>query len=63
MPKAVAKTLEDKYPKATYKIIEEVTKDDKIVHYEVELVTAEKKGYEVLVDPSGKIVKEEEKKK
>jgi uncharacterized membrane protein YkoI len=61
LPKAVAKTLEDKYPKATYKMIEEVTKDDKIVHYEIELVTADKKGVEVLIDPSGKVVKEEKK--
>jgi hypothetical protein len=62
LPKAVAKTLEDKFPKATYKIIEEVTKKDKIEYYEMELVTAEKKSLEVLVDPSGKILKEEEKK-
>jgi uncharacterized membrane protein YkoI len=59
LPKAVAKTLEDKYPKATYKIIEEVTKKDKVEYYEVELVTADKKAMEVLVDPSGKILKEE----
>jgi uncharacterized membrane protein YkoI len=62
LPKPVAKALADKYPKATYKLIEEVTKDDKVVNYEVELVTADKKAFEVLLDPSGKIVKEEEKK-
>lgn len=62
LPKPVATALEGKYPKATYKIIEEVTKDDKIAYYEVELVTADKKGVEVQVDPSGKIVKEEKKK-
>ena len=61
MPKAVVKTLEEKYPKATYKVIEEVTKKDKIAYYEVELVTAEKKTVEVQVDPTGKIVKEEKK--
>lgn len=61
LPKAVAKTLEDKFPKATYKVIEEVTKKDKIEYYEMELVTADKKALEVLVDPSGKILKEAKK--
>ena len=61
LPKAVQKTLEDKFPKATYKVIEEVTKKDKIEYYEMELVTAEKKQLEVLVDPSGKVLKEEKK--
>jgi uncharacterized membrane protein YkoI len=61
LPKAVAKALEEKYPKATYKVIEEVTKKDKIAYYEVELVTADKKGIEVEIDPSGKILKEEKK--
>jgi uncharacterized membrane protein YkoI len=61
LPKEVAKALEEKYPKAIYKIIEEVTKKDKIAYYEVELVTADKKGIEVEIDPSGKILKEEKK--
>jgi uncharacterized membrane protein YkoI len=62
LPKEVAKALEEKYPKATYKVIEEVTKKDKIAMYEVELVTADKKEIEVQVDPAGKILKEEKKK-
>jgi uncharacterized membrane protein YkoI len=61
LPKEVVKTLEEKYPKATYKVIEEVTKKDKIAYYEVELTTADKKAIEVQVDPAGKIVKEEKK--
>ena len=61
LPKAVAKTLEEKFPKATYNIIEEVTKDDKIAEYEVELTTADKKGIEVVLDPAGKVLKEEKK--
>jgi uncharacterized membrane protein YkoI len=61
LPKEVLKALEEKYPKATYKIIEEVTKNDKIAYYEVELVTADKKGIEVEIDASGKILKEEKK--
>jgi uncharacterized membrane protein YkoI len=61
LPKEVAKALEEKYPKAKYDLIEEVTKKDKIEYYEVELTTADKKKVEVLVDPSGKILKEEKK--
>jgi uncharacterized membrane protein YkoI len=61
LPKEVAKALEEKYPKATYKVIEEVTKKDKIAIYEIELVTADKKEIEVQVDPAGKILKEEKK--
>jgi uncharacterized membrane protein YkoI len=61
LPKAVAKALEEKYPQAKYKIIEEVTKNDKIAEYEVELTTADKKSVEVVLDPSGKILKEEKK--
>ena len=41
LPKAVAKTLEEKYPKAKYDVIEEVTKKEKIEYYEVELTTAD----------------------
>jgi uncharacterized membrane protein YkoI len=62
LPKDVAKALEEKYPKATYKLIEEVTKKEKIAYYEVDLVTADKKEVEVEIDPSGKILKEEKKK-
>jgi uncharacterized membrane protein YkoI len=61
LPAAVAKTLGEKYPGAKYDMIEEVTKKDKIDSYEVELTTADKKKIEVLLDPSGKIIKEEKK--
>src|SRR5262249_43909299 len=63
LPKAVAKTLEEKYPKAIYKIIEEVIKVEKkvekLVYYEVQLVTTEKNALEVQVAPDGKFLKEE----
>jgi uncharacterized membrane protein YkoI len=62
LPKAVAKTLADKYPKATFTKVEEETKDGKVT-YEVVLVTAEKKTFEVVLSPDGKIVKEESKDK
>lgn len=61
LPKPVAEALEAKYPKATYKKVEEVMEDNKLT-YEVLLVTADKKRVEVVVEPQGKIVKEEEKK-
>jgi uncharacterized membrane protein YkoI len=66
LPEAVTKTLEAKYPKATYKMIEEVYKvkgkDEKLEYYEVAVVTADKKKVEVLVAPDGKIVKAGEEK-
>jgi hypothetical protein len=63
LPKEVAEALEHKHPKATIKRVEEITKQDKIAAYEVLLVTARKKRiWEVTFDPSGKFVKQEEKK-
>lgn len=65
LPKAVAAAVAEKYPKATYKLYEEMTKivDGKevLAYYEVLLVTAEKKTFEVEVSPEGKILKTEEK--
>jgi uncharacterized membrane protein YkoI len=69
MPNAVSKALQEKYPKATYKLVEEVytVKGDaeKLVYYEVALVTANNMRFEVHVAPDGKILKaiEEGKKK
>jgi uncharacterized membrane protein YkoI len=66
LPKAVSKTLEDKYPKATIKGVEEVykikDKKEKLESYEVNLVTADKKVLELDVAPDGKILKTTEKK-
>lgn len=65
LPKVVAAALEEKYPKATYKGYEEMTKviDGKEVlsYYEVLLETADKKMLEVEVSPEGKILAEEKK--
>jgi len=67
LPKAVAKALEDKYPKATYKIIEEIIKvekkDERFAYYEILLVTADKKPLEVLLTADGKIIHTEDKSK
>ncbi len=64
LPRAVAKALEDKYPGATYKTVEEIIKvkgkEEKLDCYEVSLVTAEKKKYEVQISSEGKITKTEE---
>lgn len=66
LPKAVTKTLDEKYPKATYKLVEEViaVKDGKeaLDFYEALLITADKKEIEVQVTPDGKIKSVEEKK-
>jgi hypothetical protein len=66
LPKAVTDALEAKYPKATYKTVEELTKvtagKEAVDAYEVLLVTADKKTYEVLLGTDGKIQETEEKK-
>jgi hypothetical protein len=61
LPRAVSEAVEEKYPRATIKKTEEVTKGDKIT-YEVLLVTQKKKTVEVVLDPKGKVVKTEVKK-
>jgi uncharacterized membrane protein YkoI len=63
LPVGVRKPLGKKYPKATYKRVEELSKgDDKVSGYEVLLVTTDKKTFEVEMDAKGKIIKETEKK-
>jgi uncharacterized membrane protein YkoI len=63
MPKEASKALEDKYPGATLKLVEEVYKvtgkTEKLEYYEVALVTADKKKVEVHVAADGKILKGE----
>ncbi|MFL5243424.1 MAG: PepSY-like domain-containing protein [Gemmataceae bacterium] len=61
LPKEVVAAMDKKYPKATVKKVEEITKDGK-VSYEVLLVTADKKTFETTFDPKGKILEEEAKK-
>lgn len=58
LPRPVTRAINSKYPKAEYKRVEEVTENDKTT-YEVLLVTADKKKIEVVLDRTGKIVKEE----
>jgi hypothetical protein len=61
LPKAVTQALEAKYPRATFKTVEQISKGD-AESYEVLLVTAEKKMLEVTLDSNGKILETEEKK-
>lgn len=69
LPKAVAKTFEEKYPKAKYEIVESVTKvadgKETLEYYEAKLMAGDK-TWEVEVLPDGKLkgateVKEEKK--
>ena len=59
LPKVVAAAVEAKYPKAEIKKVEELSKNDSISGYEVELVTADKKKLEATFDAKGKFVEEE----
>ncbi|MDY3558166.1 PepSY-like domain-containing protein [Gemmata sp. JC673] len=66
LPKAVTEALGAKYPKATLKTVEEVikVKDGKeaLDFYEVLVVTADKKTFEVKLTAEGKITETDEKK-
>jgi putative PepSY-like beta-lactamase-inhibitor len=67
LPASVAKLLDQHYPRATYRIVEEVTSvsgsSETISFYEVLLVDAKKQTLEVEVAPDGsKILKVEKKK-
>lgn len=59
LPKAVAKTFEEKYPKAKYQIVESVTKlaggKETLEYYEAKLVDENKKTWEVEVLSDGKL--------
>ncbi len=64
LPKVVSESLAAKYPKAVYKLAEEVINvkdgEEKLEYYEVRLVTADGKMLEVVVSPNGKISKVED---
>lgn len=59
LPKVVAEGLETKYPKSKINLAEEISKDDKIIKYEMRITTADKKELEVTFDPMGKFLTEE----
>jgi uncharacterized membrane protein YkoI len=66
LPKAVSEAVEAKWPGSTLKGTESVYKvkdgEDKLESYEIQVEAADKKKFEVLVAPDGKITKETEKK-
>jgi hypothetical protein len=63
LPEPVSRALEDRYPKATYKEVEEVVRvqgtHEQPTHYEVELVTAQRRTVEVMVGADGAFLKTE----
>lgn len=65
LPKAVTDALAEKYPKAAFTIVEELLKvtdgKEALDVYEVLLVTADKKTFEVKLTAAGKITETEEK--
>jgi hypothetical protein len=62
LPEPVARALEATYPGATYKELEEVVTvhgpREQLAHYEISLVTAQRRTVEVHVGADGKIVRE-----
>ena len=66
LPAAVASTLEKRYPKAKYKMVEEFYKMEKgkevLAHYEALLMDANKHALSVEVAANGKVLNVEKKK-
>lgn len=60
LPAPVSKTLDEKYPKSRYRLVEEMIqvsgKEEKLAFYEVLLVTPKKELWSVQLDLEGKIV-------
>ena len=56
LPKAMKRSLNTKYPRATVQVIEEVWEHDKLTGYEGVIVTPDKKKVEVNFDPKGKLI-------
>ena len=67
LPGAVSKALRARFPRATIQVIMEVNKvkgkKETPLHYEVTLVTADKKTQEVIVSLDGKSLKREDEEK
>jgi uncharacterized membrane protein YkoI len=56
LPKAMKRSLNSKYPRATVQVIEEVWEHDKLTGYEGIIITPDKKKVEVNFDPKGKLI-------
>jgi uncharacterized membrane protein YkoI len=59
VPKVVHDAVKKKYPGATVKGASEISKDDKVAEYELEIVTKDKKTLDVTFDKDGKFIEEE----
>jgi Putative beta-lactamase-inhibitor-like, PepSY-like len=59
VPKVVMDAVKKKYPKATFKGASEITKDDKVAEYQLDLVTMDKKRLYVTFDKDGKFIEDE----
>jgi hypothetical protein len=63
MPAPVLRALEEAYPGAAYEVVEAVTKVDGVretlAHYEVELVTAQRRIVEVRLGVDGKVLEKQ----
>jgi hypothetical protein len=61
LPEPATRALQESYPGATYREVEEVVRvqgrQEDVAHYEVQLVTAQRKTLEVKVGPDGRILK------
>jgi hypothetical protein len=60
VPKVVMDAVKKKYPKATIQGASEISKDDKVAEYELDIVTKDKKNLYVTFDKEGKFLYEEE---
>jgi hypothetical protein len=60
VPKVVKDAIKKKYPRATFNGASEITKDDKVAEYELDIVTKDKKNLYVTFDKDGKFIYEEE---
>jgi len=56
LPKAMKRSLNAKYPRATIQVIEEVWEHDKLTGYEGVIITPDKKKVEVTFDPKAKLI-------
>jgi hypothetical protein len=59
VPKVVMDAIKKMYPKATFQGASEISKDDKVAEYELDLVTKDKKNLYVTFDKEGKFIHEE----
>jgi hypothetical protein len=63
LPEPVARALGDRYPGATYRVVEAVIavqgSDERLAYYELDLATARKRLVEVRVSADGRILKGE----